>query len=150
MRCRSRKKAGLSSIALRQTQGLRPPSEPPSRNWLRRQSRRANGDHVARAFLRQVPERAGDRLLHNYQRAATSMSKIDGTLRRIRQELAAVPAPALPAQPVHGGGRGGGLDGPLPFIYPIFQVSPDTRSLAMSPGPRSEMDFCSCWITISS
>src|SRR6266511_3768827 len=66
------------------------------------------------------------------------MSKIDRTLRRIRQELAAVRAPALPAQPVHGGGMGGDRRGPFPFIYPIFQVSPDTRSLAMSPVPRAD------------
>lgn len=27
--------------------------------------------------------------------------------------------------------------------YPIFQVSPDIKSLLMSPGPRSETAFCS-------
>src|SRR5215813_6440012 len=40
-------------------------------------------------------------------------------------------------------------DGPLSAAcYPIFQVSPAMRSFAISPGPRSEIAFCSCWTRI--
>src|SRR5262245_62245220 len=49
-----------------------------------------------------------------------------------------------------GGRFGRGQLPPPPSLYPIFQVSPETSSLAMSPDPRSEIAFCSCWINISS
>jgi hypothetical protein len=51
---------------------------------------------------------------------------------------------APPSQVIAGGRLRKGGKAPLRVVYPIFQVSPETNSFAMSPGPRSDIDFCSC------
>src|SRR6266542_7138158 len=77
------------SLYVRLGGGLRPPSETSPQDSLRRQSRRSKAEHL------HVGRRAPDEASHG--------PALNGPLR----------ARASPAQPIPGGGLGGGRRGPL-------------------------------------